>query len=154
MELRPLLIFSVLLGIALVLTQCAAYAKELTNDQAVMIYAAAYADMKYIPEQAPTVRVTTKEVLKEVCRCGYANVKGAYLDGTVYVDGDMDFGDPVSASILYHEMIHYIQAMRDGPTKGCDMSMEREREAYGLQSTFLWKRFQIRFQPPNLPPCI
>jgi hypothetical protein len=161
MENRPLMIFAVLLGIVLVLTQCSAFADEpsrnplqLTQEQAVMVYAAAYGDMKYIPEQAPTVRVTTKEVLHEVCKCGYPNVKGAYLDGVVYVDGDLDFGEPLNVSILYHEFIHYVQAMRDGPTHGCDMSMAREREAYGLQSTFLWKHFQIRFQPPNLPTCI
>jgi prolipoprotein diacylglyceryltransferase len=147
-------LMAILIGILLVLNYCTAQAAELTKDQVVVIYAVAYGDMRFIPEKAPTVRVTTQEVLREVCRCGYPNVKGAYLDGTVYIDQGLDFGEPLSVSILYHELIHYIQAQKSGPTHGCEMSMEREREAYGLQTTFLWKYFQVRFHPPALPMCL
>ena len=147
-------LFAIIIGILLVLNYCTADAKELTKEQSVMVYATAYGDMHFIPEHAPTIRVTSQEVLREVCRCGYPNVKGAYLDGTVYINQDLDFGEPLSVSILYHELIHYIQAEKDGPTHGCEMSMEREVEAYGRQANFLWKHFQIRFQPPPLPICL
>jgi hypothetical protein len=67
-------------------------------------------------------------------------VTAVYDDGAIYFDEDYDAKHPVWRSILFHEMVHHVQYMKQGNTKTCDVWYKKEREAYNLQATYLRKQ--------------
>ena len=67
-------------------------------------------------------------------------VTAIYKDGAIYFDEDYDAKHPVWRSILFHEMVHHVQYVRQGGTKTCDVWYKKEREAYDLQASYLRKQ--------------
>jgi hypothetical protein len=83
-----------------------------------------------------------KDLQKHYCegapKCD--TVTAIYKDGAIYFDEDYDAKHPVWRSILFHEMVHHVQYVRQGGTKTCDDWYKREREAYDLQASYLRKQ--------------
>lgn len=86
------------------------------------------------------------------CGGNECRVYGWYAGGTrVYVDEQLDIeNNLVSASVLVHEYVHYLQGMNRnnghvaigaafGEKPGCIAAIEMEREAYLIQNLFLLK---------------
>lgn len=67
-------------------------------------------------------------------------VTAVYNDGAIYFDEDYDARHPVWRSILFHEMVHHIQYLKQGNTKTCDVWYKKEHEAYNLQAAYLRKQ--------------
>ncbi len=104
------------------------------------------------PAQPPEiVRVPHAFFVDKACGGQECKVYGWYAGGSkVYLDQALDpDGDIVAASVLVHEMVHYLQgtARRDAiPATGaayddnpplCEDAINMEREAYGVQREFL-----------------
>jgi hypothetical protein len=119
-------------------------AAELNHEQAASIYALAHGQLgpAYpLPEHAPTIVLTSQQRMREIyCegRC-QANIHGMQVGNTVYVDEQLDFAQPLDASILLHELVHYLQWSRDGVAKSCEEWLSRERQAYQIQAEVLQK---------------
>ena len=118
-----------------------ASAAELTPEQAFNAYAIAYGHAGFIPDKPPTIKVVDRPVLcriaglPDACRArGLTNV-----DGVIYLDSALDFADPLDASVLIHELVHYVDWMRDGPAYNCEQWMRREYHAYTIQGQALEK---------------
>jgi hypothetical protein len=84
--------------------------------------------------------------------CGGQECKvyGWYAGGRkLYIDERMDpLNDTVAASVVVHEMVHYLQGISRnggvpaagaafGERPGCTAAIEMEREAYGVQRNYL-----------------
>ncbi len=105
------------------------------------------------PAQPPeVVSVPHSFFVKNACGGHECKVFGWYAGGTrLYVDDHMDArSDLLSASVVVHEMVHYLQGIaRNGgvPAKGaaygerpgCAAALAMEREAYKVQRDFLMR---------------
>jgi hypothetical protein len=60
-------------------------------------------------------------------------------NGVITLDNALDFSDPYDASILIHEMVHYVDWAKDGPAKNCAEWLRREQRAYSIQGHALEK---------------
>jgi hypothetical protein len=116
-------------------------AAELTQEQAFNAYAIAFGNAGYIPPRAPTINLTDRQFI-----CGFAKMKAdcpiralTYPNGVIAVDKTLDFSDPFDASILIHEMVHYIDWSKDGPATNCSEWLRREQRAYTIQCQALEK---------------
>lgn len=116
-------------------------AAELTPEQATHTYAIAYGQAGFIPEKAPTIHLVNRVKLcriaglNEACRArGLTDA-----DGVIYLDDTLDFSQPLDASILLHEMVHYVDWAKDGPGTSCEEWVRRERRAYTIQGHALEK---------------
>jgi hypothetical protein len=94
------------------------------------------------PLQAPQVRRMPHAFFVEsACRGHECKVLGWFPPGeTVYVDDRLDpRGDLMAASIVVHEMVHYLQyrAAAQGLDFSCAQSIAMERQAYGTQREFI-----------------
>lgn len=60
-------------------------------------------------------------------------------DGMIYLDSRLNPETSIMAkSVLVHELVHHIQRMRlGGPAADCDEWARREREAFGIQASWL-----------------
>ncbi len=84
-----------------------------------------------------------KDLQKQYCSSGNSKcdvVTAVYNDGAIYFDEDYDARHPVWRSILFHEMVHHIQYLKQGNTKTCDAWYKKEHEAYNLQAAYLRKQ--------------
>lgn len=123
-----------------------ALAAGVTDEQAAYLYAVAYGQYHFLPDFPPTVRTLPHA---ELCALNHFPVDcpifGLYEDGQIYLSDRLDFSVPKDASVLLHEYIHYFQECRDGPilaiepSKRCAAVMQREHEAYEIQSEVLRK---------------
>lgn len=118
-----------------------ASAAELSQEQATSTYAIAYGLSGFIPERAPLIRITKRT---ELCRIAGLNpaCKARGLldnDGVIYLDDTLDFSDPSDASVLLHEMVHYVDWAKDGPATDCDGWYRKEQRAYMIQGRALEK---------------
>ena len=83
---------------------------------------------------APVVRFEARLALcQRVLRRDDCPVRGATIDGVVYLDDSLDFERPLDSSILLHELVHYVQHDRDGPATTCADWLRREQQAYSIQ---------------------
>lgn len=84
---------------------------ELTERQAALLYAVAYGEAGLgIPDFSPTIRLLPAEQLERaVCGKPCAGLKAAQIGDVVLLRVDLDMTDPLNASILLHELVHYVQ---------------------------------------------
>lgn len=104
-----------------------------------------------IPSEEPeVVAVPHQFFVDNACNGRECRVYGWYAGGRkLYIDERMDpKGDTLAASVVVHEMVHFLQGMSRGTPdhlKGaafgehpsCRDSIELEREAYAAQREFL-----------------
>lgn len=118
-----------------------ASAAELSQEQAFNAYAIAFGNAGYIPARAPTINLVSRQSL-----CEFAGMKAdcpiralTYPNGVIALDNTLDFADPHDASILIHEMVHYIDWAKSGPATNCAEWLRREQRAYTIQGHALEK---------------
>ncbi len=110
------------------------FGAELSQNQAVSLYAIAYGSVGHLPNIPPKVVIAHRDKL-----CDLADMKdgcpvrGLQLGDTVYLDETLDFDDPLDASIALHEFSHYVQWAKLGPAQNCKEWLEREEQAYTIQ---------------------
>jgi len=129
-------------------------AAELTVEQAAILYQIALrlSPQYEQPNVAPEIHLVERNALKQrACRresrgCDTCMVEVAtdqtcmehtsaqMLHGltdwrVIYMAADLDFADTVKASILLHEMVHYIQQWNLGVIIGCERKYALELEA-------------------------
>lgn len=95
-----------------------------------------------VPAQPPAVRRMPHAFFVEsACHGHECKVLGWFPPGdTVYVDDRLDPRDNLlAASIVVHEMVHYLQyrAAAAGLEFSCAQSIALERQAYGAQREFI-----------------
>lgn len=131
----------ILAGILLMAGHPESRAAELTQEQATMIYALAHSTSGYrLPERPPTIYLVPQEKLREMACPGRAcNVRGFSIGLDIYLDEELDMSTVYGASILYHEALHFLQAVNLGPAKNCEEWVDREIEAYQWQNYVLEK---------------
>jgi hypothetical protein len=148
-----------LAAVALLAALSPATAAELTREQAAIIYQIALrlSPQYQAPNVAPEIHLLKRPALKErVCRreiprdCDtcmlQAEINGACLKAVneaqlhgltdwqvIYLAVDLDFADTFSASILLHEMVHYIQQWNLGRIVSCEQKFALEQEARSVQ---------------------
>jgi hypothetical protein len=118
-----------------------ASAAELSQEQAFNAYAIAFGNAGYIPPRAPIINLANRQSL-----CQSAGMKAdckvrAITDenGVITLDNTLDFSDPIDASILIHEMVHYVDWAKSGPATNCAEWLRREQRAYTIQGHALEK---------------
>lgn len=93
-----------------------------------------------VPEKAPKVyrvsRATICTILNASETCPAKGFQAA--DAVLYSD-ELDFKDAVDSSILGHEMVHYLQWVKNGRAKSRGEHKVRECFAYKIQSEMLSK---------------
>jgi hypothetical protein len=94
------------------------------------------------PQQAPKVqRMPHAFFVESACHGRECKVLGWFPPGgTVYVDDRLDpRGNLLAASIVVHEMVHYLQyrAAEQGLAFSCAQAIALERQAYGAQREFI-----------------
>jgi hypothetical protein len=111
---------------------------ELNREQAALIYAMAWGQSGLpLPPQAPTVHLTTITALRALVGCAACPVRGLQVGADIYLDEALDFADAYDASILLHEMVHYLQWSARGDVYSCEEWAQRERHAYAVQAHVL-----------------
>lgn len=117
-----------------------ARAAQLSDEQAAVIYAAAYGQYGgALPDRAPTVHLVPASRLHALSGCAHCAVRALHRDGEVYLDESLDFSRPLDASILLHEFVHYLQYRALGAAANCEEWLDRERQAYAIQAQVLVK---------------
>jgi len=94
------------------------------------------------PERPPRVqRMPHEFFVRNVCGNRECQVLGWFPPGeTVYLDDRLDpERNLLAASIVVHEMVHFLQfkAAHTAVDYSCARSMELERQAYGVQREFI-----------------
>ncbi len=103
------------------------------------------------PAQPPEViSVPHSFFVEKACGGRECKVFGWYAGGTkLYLDERMDPSkDLLAASVVVHEMVHYLQGVARnggvpaqgaayGERPGCSAAIDMEREAYGVQREYL-----------------
>ena len=126
---------------------------DLSKDQAASLYAIAYGQVGFLPEDAPTIYLTPADKLDEIV-CGKpCGAKAAQVEKAIYLLETLDMTEPFNASILLHELVHFVQWKKNGPSKDCDEYRAREVEAYQIQFDAL-ERLGIRPPSVAIPICI
>jgi len=137
-----------------VLWALAADAAGLTREQAASLYLLARSTSHYpLPGAAPEIHLVPIQHLRDrVCPGHSCAVHGLQVENRIYLDEALDMSNLLHASILYHELVHYLQWSARGDAKDCQEYLEREIEAYGLQIAVLAKA-GIAMRLPHLLPC-
>lgn len=119
----------------------AANGAGLTHMQATTIYMLAHSTSGYkLPDIAPEIHLVPVQTMRDmVCPGKTCAVHALQVREKIYLDESMDMQNIHSASILYHEMVHYLQYVNKGEAVDCLEWLEREYEAYGLQNHVLEK---------------
>lgn len=139
-EFLDYIVFAFLIG-AMLFFPPKSWGAELNPMQATTIYLLAHSTSGYkLPDMAPEVHLVPIQKLRDkVCPGKTCAVHALQERERIYLDEALDMQDVQNASILYHEMIHYLQFANKGEAKNCTEWMEREYEAYGLQNHVLEK---------------
>lgn len=91
--------------------------------------------------QPPVFRVTRTQIEERMCggnacpmRAWYLPDEGIYLEDNLHPETDL-----FDRSVLFHELVHYLQELNaEGATlDACNRWFQREVEAYGLQNHYL-----------------
>lgn len=128
---------------------------ELTEQQAALLYAVAYGEAGLgIPDFSPTIRLLHAAQLEQaVCGKPCAGLKAAQIGDVVLLRADLDLSDPLNASILLHELVHYVQWAKFGQAKDCADYRDRETQAYEIQFAAL-ARIGVRAPKVAIPTCV
>jgi hypothetical protein len=131
-----------------------AQAAEIGQDQANALYAIAYGHSGIgVPDKPPVIRLVAQEKLA-ARYCGRpCAIAAGLIDGEVWLDQALDMTHPVNASILLHELVHYVQWAMRGAARSCAEHRERELQAYTVQAYAL-DRVGIEMPRPSLPVCL
>lgn len=94
------------------------------------------------PAHLPEIVMVPSRALQEwACAGAPCQVLGWHPPGNViYLDDRLDpESDTIAASILVHELTHWLQQQPGRYTDGytCEQAIAMEREAYGVQQQFL-----------------
>lgn len=83
-------------------------------------------------------RLPASELQQRVCG-GPCHVMAWYgPDSIIYLDSRLDLDRNVFArSVLVHELTHHVQRHQKGPASGCADWLERERQAFAVQTQWL-----------------
>lgn len=116
-------------------------AAELTQEQAFSAYAIAFGHAGYLPPRAPIINLANRKSVCGIARLPENCAARAVLapDGVITLDDTLDFADPHDASILIHEMVHYVDWSKEGPATNCAEWIRREQRAYTIQGHALEK---------------
>ena len=92
-----------------------------------------------LPEKAPTIHFTSQEHIRTLLGCVRCRPSGAQIREDVYVDEALDFSHAYEASILLHELVHYLQQghIKFAHLSGCQRERAKEQEAYAIQNAYL-----------------
>jgi hypothetical protein len=91
--------------------------------------------------QPPVFRVTRAQIEAQMCggqpcamRAWYLPGEGIYLEDTLHPESDL-----FDRSVLFHELVHYLQELNaEGEAlDACNRWYQREVQAYGLQNRYL-----------------
>lgn len=98
------------------------------------------------PQRPPTVRIVESQYLYDtMCGGQECSVVAMYLGGdAIYLDRRLRVAEPLNASFLLHEVVHYVQ-VKSGryPNPDCPTVVAMEREAYELHERWLRERHRI-----------
>jgi hypothetical protein len=115
-----------------------ARASQPTADEQHSIYLLAHSQAGLpLPEKAPTIHFTSQEHMRSLLGCGRCRPSGAQIREDVYVDESLDFSRAYEASILLHELVHYLQWAARGTATSCEEWLEREQRALAVQAHVL-----------------
>jgi hypothetical protein len=114
-----------------------------------------------VPDVVPAPPTFFRE---RMCGGEVCNVVGLYASvdapETVYVSDrfSLDGSDDLALSVLLHELVHYLQQKsgRWAFRHDCRAWVEQERQAYALQSRWLWQRGvpnRVDLTTPTLANC-
>jgi len=92
------------------------------------------------PAQLPEVELVSQQwLVDQACGGQRCSVRGWLPPGDrIYLDNALDpVGDTMDASVLLHELVHYLQRESGKFGDDCAAAIDREREAYAAQRSFL-----------------
>ena len=102
-----------------------------------------------IPDREPRIGFTTAKGICQAAKseqdsgCAIALTGGEKAlypmpdNVDILLDEAADYDTLLGSSIVLHEFIHYFQYYNRGPISFCELAIEREHEAYGLQARWL-----------------
>ena len=126
------------LALALNVVSLAAQSSELSSDLQESLYQLAHVQTGLpLPARPPSIHLTRQEDMSLLIGCGQCTPSGVQVKEHVYVDAGLDFSKAYDASILLHELVHYLQWSVAGPAKSCDEWREREQKAIAVQTRYL-----------------
>lgn len=96
--------------------------------------AAAMSKLPLAPHPPEFKLLSSPELQELICKRACPSIHGAQRENIVYVDKDLDFADPFNATIIIHELVHYLQWAQLGPAMNCEDWETREDEAYRIQA--------------------
>jgi hypothetical protein len=120
-------------------------AAELTPEQAYSIQAVAYGQFhgpRALMEARPKIHIVDQaEICGRMHRAADCNFVGLFSQDSeeIYISRKVDFGTPMGASVLLHEIVHLFQKLTRGQVKegDCAEYIAREVEAYRIQAHVL-----------------
>jgi len=92
------------------------------------------------PSQLPeVVLVQHQRLVDEACGGQACKVQGWLPPGDrIYLDDRLDpVGNTMDSSVLLHELVHYLQRESGRFGSECSAAIDKEREAYATQRSFL-----------------
>lgn len=146
------------IALAAILSLCSVVttATDLSPDQAQSIWTLAWGQSHSIHKgdstilfRPPVIHIVNKFQLcalikKTVEQCG--SLQAAQKESQVFLLDTLDFSTVLTASIAFHEMIHYIQWMANGEKSAasCKQFNEWEKQARQMQASVLVKANDMR----------
>lgn len=113
-------------------------AADLTREQAGSIYMMAWGQLGGpLPDHAPVIRFHNAAEMRALIGCEKCPIRGIQIGNTIHVDDALNFSDAYDASILLHEMVHFLQWSARGAAADCIEWAEREHQAYRIQANVL-----------------
>ncbi len=98
-------------------------------------------DYKPVDSECPAMEMVSHEWLEEqACNGRSCKVLGWYpgKGDVVYLDDRLDLEYNIfHTSIALHELVHWLQGKEGALLQDCSSSIEAEREAYAIQSSYL-----------------
>lgn len=130
------------------------HSAPLQQQQANALYAIAYGHAGIgIPERAPTVRQVPQSAIADRY-CGRpCPISAVHFATEVWIDEALDMSNPIHASIVLHELVHYVQWAMRGEATDCETHRAREVQAYSIQAYAL-DQIGLRMARPEIPVCI
>lgn len=125
------------LALALSVVSFAARGGELSPEQTSLYMRAHLETGLPLPARPPTIHATGQDDLRRLIGCAQCTPNGVQIAEDVYIDGALDLSKAYDASILLHELVHYLQWSIAGPAKSCEEWLDRERQAIAVQSRTL-----------------
>ena len=126
------------LGMLATLAARPARASQPTADEQRSMYLLAHSQAGLpLPEKGPMIHFTSQEQIRSLLGCGRCRPSGAQIREDVYVDEALDFSQAYEASILLHELVHYLQWAARGTAASCQEWLEREQRALAVQARVL-----------------